>query len=511
MAGRGARNEASERVPLVNDDDDGDVGQPCRECPPEDQESIASTVSEVVESVGMGRFQVALFCAMGLSWMAESAKFGAVALVAPMVACEWNLPAVQESMLTSFAFIGAAIGCYAFGMVADVLGRKSTYWCVSLLGVIGSLGAAGSPTTEWLGFCFFLLGLVVGGINVGPVYLIEYMPIAQRGRWGAFLAMPWALGMVGGAGIAWFAVPWAGWRAYLAMLNIPYVGVFALLPFFPESAHFLVVAGKPLKAMAALKRMAKINRVKLGSTVVLLAEEGGESTDDASLCLLVKQGLGGLARLLSRTLWWTTLTSVSMAVAEIFTYNSLLLLNTQIHAEAVGTCESRHFRLSEQAYVDMMIVSSADVIGNLLGIAMIEWIGRKWSLTTQFIGSAVALVPLLIAPHIEPTVFLFMSRAVVLASYSILVVYIPELYSTGVRTQALGLAVLMGSVASLLTPFVAQGLLQQHGLRSALGVICTVLVAGGVSALCSPRETIGEALQDATESRRKLSWSPIQD
>ncbi|CAD7695606.1 unnamed protein product, partial [Ostreobium quekettii] len=170
----------------------------------------------------MGRFQTALLWAMGLSYVAEGAKLGAAALVAPTVTCEWGLSTGRESQLTLLIFFGALVGSYAFGVLADSIGRKHTYWYVALVAIAGSLGAAAAPTLLWLAPCFFLMGLVIGGSNVALVYLLEYLPSAHRGRWGVMLALPWAVGSLVGAVAAWVAIPWLTWRGYLAVLNAPY-------------------------------------------------------------------------------------------------------------------------------------------------------------------------------------------------------------------------------------------------------------------------------------------------
>ena len=94
---------------------------------------------------------------------------------------------------------------------------------------------------------------------------------------------------------------------------------------------------------------------------------------------------------MSKHLWFMTLTTVPVVVATMFVYNSIIFLNTQVHVEAAGSCHEACFRFSEKAYLDVLIVSAADVIGNLLGVAMIEWTGRKWCVDERVLSPSFLL------------------------------------------------------------------------------------------------------------------------
>ncbi|CAD7695607.1 unnamed protein product, partial [Ostreobium quekettii] len=153
---------------------------------------------------------------------------------------------------------------------------------------------------------------------------------------------------------------------------------------------------------------------------------------------------------------WTTAVALSMSVSAMFAYNCVLILTAQVHAEKVGSCGSGSFALSEKAYKEMLIVSLADGIGSMLDIVMIDWAGRRRSLTAQFCAAIVALAPLLIDPTIDTTISLLAFRSVAYAAFSLLVVYIPELYPTDIRSLALGVGTLVGNLGCLFAPFAAQ-------------------------------------------------------
>ncbi|CAD7695605.1 unnamed protein product [Ostreobium quekettii] len=512
-----------ERVPLLGGSNDGHSeshthdGQPrsvhvgevpeSGRVPERDGGCRTLTVSEAVDDIGMGRFQTSLLWAMGLSYAAEGAKMGAAALVAPLVTCEWGLSTGRESLLTLLYFLGALLGSYAFGVISDSIGRRNTYWYVALVAVVGSLGAAAAPSVEWLSPCFFLMGLVSTGATVGFVYVLEYLPSARRGRWGVMLTLPWALGTLAGAVVAWAAIPWLSWRGHLALLNAPYVGVFALLPLFPESAHYLAMKGGPEKAMEALRRVGKMNGVHLGAGVRLESLDD-KVTNDKSLLDMVRESLRDLGSLVSRPLRGTTAVMLALCVSAVFAYNCVLILTAQVYTEEVGSCVGASFALSEKAYRKMLIVSAADAIGSISVIAMIDWAGRRRSLVAEFCAAVVALAPLLIDPAIDTTISLVVFRAVAYAAYCVLMVYIPELYPTDVRSLALGVGILVGSLGSLFAPFAAQELFVSRGLRPPLAIMCALSVMGAVAACSSSRETAGEGLQDALEAQPKGNRHP---
>ena len=94
-----------------------------------------------------------------------------------------NLDPVLEGLVTSILLLGAAIGSFFGGRLADKYGRKKMLSFLAVLFFFGAVGCTLSPTAKIMVVCRFFLGLAVGGAaTTVPVYLAELAPAERRGR-----------------------------------------------------------------------------------------------------------------------------------------------------------------------------------------------------------------------------------------------------------------------------------------------------------------------------------------
>lgn len=90
-------------------------------------ESKTFTVEEAVETIGFGRFHIALFLIMGSTGVAEAMEIMLIAVVSPVIRCEWQLENWQVALVTTMVFFGYMVFSILFGLLADRYGR----WKVS--------------------------------------------------------------------------------------------------------------------------------------------------------------------------------------------------------------------------------------------------------------------------------------------------------------------------------------------------------------------------------------------
>uniref|UniRef100_A0A7S1TNM4 Major facilitator superfamily (MFS) profile domain-containing protein n=1 Tax=Phaeomonas parva TaxID=124430 RepID=A0A7S1TNM4_9STRA len=93
-----------------------------------------------------------------------------------------DMTAYQEGMLTGAALIGAVIGQFCFGYVADIIGRRTTFLASALLTLIGALGSACSfPITEDKGSIYTMLIIwrFVMGVGIGGEYPLSAANTAE--------------------------------------------------------------------------------------------------------------------------------------------------------------------------------------------------------------------------------------------------------------------------------------------------------------------------------------------
>ena len=64
------------------------------------------TVTQAVNSIGFGRFQVILSFVTGLCWMADSMEMMILSILPLALHCEWGINQYSQAFLTTIVFIG---------------------------------------------------------------------------------------------------------------------------------------------------------------------------------------------------------------------------------------------------------------------------------------------------------------------------------------------------------------------------------------------------------------------
>ena len=64
------------------------------------------TVTQAVNNIGFGRFQIILSFIVGLCWMADSMEMMILSLLPLALQCEWGIDHYRQAFLTTIVFIG---------------------------------------------------------------------------------------------------------------------------------------------------------------------------------------------------------------------------------------------------------------------------------------------------------------------------------------------------------------------------------------------------------------------
>ena len=105
--------------------------------------------------------------------------------------------------MTGSAILGAFIGAFVFGRIADVIGRKKVYIAVAVIMIIGAIASALAPGFVFLVVARFVLGLGIGGdYPVSAVLMSEYSNRNDRGRLVGLVFSMQAVGLIVGPLVA---------------------------------------------------------------------------------------------------------------------------------------------------------------------------------------------------------------------------------------------------------------------------------------------------------------------
>ncbi len=106
---------------------------------------VSATVTDLLNEAPQSKFHRRTVIISGVGFFTDAYDLFVIGTVATLVATQWNLSTLQTSWVTGAAILGAFIGAFAFGRLADVLGRKKVYVTVAVIMILGAVGSAFAP------------------------------------------------------------------------------------------------------------------------------------------------------------------------------------------------------------------------------------------------------------------------------------------------------------------------------------------------------------------------------
>jgi hypothetical protein len=101
--------------------------------------SIPRTVSQLLDDAPTSRFHRRAVLISGMGFFTDAYDLFVIGTVAALVKVQWNLSTTQTSWVTGSAILGAFIGAFIFGRIADIFGRKVIYIMVAAIMIFGAV------------------------------------------------------------------------------------------------------------------------------------------------------------------------------------------------------------------------------------------------------------------------------------------------------------------------------------------------------------------------------------
>ncbi|WP_284778182.1 MFS transporter [Agrobacterium sp. lyk4-40-TYG-31] len=431
------------------------------------------SVEDGLRAAGVGAFQKRLFVIFGLVWAADAMQVLAIGFSAPSIAKSFGVTVPQALQTGTFFFLGMLIGAFAFGRLADRIGRRPVLFIAIILDAICGVASAFAPDLQWLIVARFLTGIGVGGtLPVDYAMMAEFLPSDRRGRWLVLLEGCWAIGTVALAVLALVAGTQGGeaWRTIFFVTGLPaLIGVILRL-YVPESPLYLNQKGRSEEARKVLQRVAKTN---------------GKDIDIPALVPQAKQR-APITELFSNILRRRTVfLMLAWMLISVSYYGVFVYLPIKLAADGFGFMRGQMF---------LVVLAIAQLPGYALAAYGVEKWGRKPTLIGFLLLSAVGTLAYGLGQTVEVAV-----AATLLLSFSLLgtwgaiYAFTPELYPTTLRASGMGMAGAVARFGGLLAPSIVAPLMASNfGL--ALGVISGLLVVAAFSVWLIDAESRNQAL-----------------
>lgn len=204
------------------------------------------------------RNQRRLVAAATFGLVLEFLDFFLIGFIVAIVSVPWGLTAQGGAYILMSSGLGAIVGGFLFGRLADIVGRRRIFLTtitVFTLGTLALIWTPESPTAGpwYLGIFRFVIGLGAGGLYVVDLPLVqEFVPSRKRGLISGLVTAAVPIGIILGSVLVKTLVPVVGWRALFLICAALSLFVLLIRTWIPESPRWLLRQGRPQDAARAI-------------------------------------------------------------------------------------------------------------------------------------------------------------------------------------------------------------------------------------------------------------------
>ncbi len=505
-----------------------------------DDDYLVMDIDEAIDRLGMGMFQIQIVLACGLCFASDAMEYLLLSYLAVILKSQWDLSEGQSDFIASVVFLGALVGTLVLTPLGDKWGRKIIFLLTSsIISIFGVLSAFCTNYTQIL-IVRFLVGFGIGGLTVPYDTLGEFMPNSRRGKNMLSTSFFWISASLLVPVVAWLTVGRENnsdsWRSFVMLCSLPSVVSTALgLWLVPESPRWLVTRGKHETALQILRQAAAKNGMDphltfpegtrlVDNTTKLQPKQKGDRSDgiqrgiattsedhsnlydddDDKETILSRDSSpsGDRFCLMCTNPQWRKM-SFLMGIqwyGLTFMYYGAIMAVSIVFSNTTQNENDDDQENFDFDYVALFISSSAEIVGLILAIVLVDWAGRVKTQVWGYTGGGFSLLVLGILDFYFLSdekkvkgyliVFSFLSRMFIMGATAITWLHTAELLPTRIRATGHGLANALGRVGGMTCPFIVS---RDNSLRT-IGL--TMFSVGLVTSIAVHQlpETAGRAL-----------------
>jgi putative MFS transporter len=405
-------------------------------------------------------------------------------VLAAVLAEQWDLGHTAKSWVIASGFLGMFVGANVLSVLADRFGRRRMFMLNLGAYSLFSLLSAFAPNLEWMLALRFLAGLGLGAeLVLVDTYLAEFLPRAVRGRYIAyaytfgFLGVPVAA-LLGARLVAEHQLLGIdGWRWLLIAGALGAAFIQLMRSRLPESPRWLTVRGRADEAERIVTDIETRVAGETGTTLPSVPAAEGAPERRVPLRDMFR---GDHRR--RTVMWW-----IFQILQTVGYYGFGSLAPVVLTAKGHTVTESLLYAaLSFCGYP----------IGSALSIPLIDRIERR----TLIIASALGIAGCGLVFGFAATTWVIVTFGFALTVCSNVFsnafhVYQTEIFPTGLRSSAIGIAYSLSRLTSVVLPFIALSVLTDLGAAAVFtgSAVLMVLLCLDVG-LLGPRTT-GRSLE----------------
>ncbi len=297
---------------------------------------------------------------------------GIIAAAVIFVRHTFALSTVMEELVVSIVLVGAMAGAMVGGAVADRIGRRATLVWAGVIFIVGSVLAPLSPNVIVLIIARAIIGIGIGFTSVtAPVYVSELAPPQSRGMLIGLYQFALTIGIALADLVGYWLATQEAWRLMFGIAAVPTLFFLGIILTVPESPRWLFAHSREKEAESVLLSYTDANGAQQ-----FLADirEGLKTAIEQRWSALLTPAVRG-----------SLFIAVGFTVLQQVTgINTIIYYGPQIFELAgIGT--------HSNSILATLLVAVVNVIATVVGITLVDRVGRKPLLYVGVGGMTVAL------------------------------------------------------------------------------------------------------------------------
>ena len=388
----------------------------------------------------------------------------------------------QTEIAASSLLLGCVAGASLAAFTSDRFGRKRVLLGAAALFTLSSLGSAlPNNLTQ------FVIARVIGGLAIGiastlsPLYIAEISPAKSRGLMVSLNQLAIVVGILLSYSVNYLltGVGPANWRWMFASAALPSFCFLIALLFISESPRWLVQKGREGEAEHFLAQMvgSESARTEIATIREALTEESGNLLDPVFRKPLVAATL-------------IALFSQFTGINTIIYYGSLVFLEHVPHQTASTALWSN------------VAIGAINLVATIVGMSLIDRVGRKPLLMSAFAGMALSLIGVSASIHLQaPAIVVLILVLTYVACFAVGVgtgtwVLMAEICPTRIRGRAMAVATVFLWCGTLIVTLTFLSLVNAFTAPGAFLLYATVSIAALLFVWRRVPETKGRTLEE---------------
>ena len=381
------------------------------------------------------RNQIKIVAAAIIGDMLEFFDYYLIAFVLAFIVKPWKLTGGESAVILLSSGVGAILGAFIWGRIADVYGRRKVFILTILNFSLASGALYFTPDNGWvyLSVMRFFVGFGVGGLYCVDLPLVqEFVPARMRGFIGGLVTVFIPLGVMFASAFAAFFSEEVGWRGLFAIGLLPAFFTLIVRSWVPESPHWLMSQGRREEARRSVAWALQVAPESLPMPASAPKQELAPWSDlfkyPKSLAVSWMASIGAQTASYGIGLWAPTLFVQQLGVTPA--YAAFLFLWVKL----------------------------AGIFGRLTFAWLSESIGRRKSGMLCGFGGAICILAAGLLHNVMIGSISVFWIAIVVADffydggYAVIGPYMAEVWPTKLRTTGMGSAYGFGGIGKIIGP-----------------------------------------------------------